>query len=206
MGHQADYDAGLDLSIPIGTVTVQSDQMPWKMVSTRVDSATGYNRTVGVYDLSQFNQPYFDRLRTRVLYAVNHGVTPFIMFFVCDDTTMSWSAIGHPYFNGNNINGVNCDTNANYIVEECYTLLDTTAGKQITAYQDSYIRKLVDTLNDIDGIIWEPANEVPSTWRLYDANYRAWVYHVSDVITAHERTGGRKIHPVYLSPLSLIHI
>jgi hypothetical protein len=122
------------------------------------------------------------------------------MFFASDDMTMSWSAIGHPFYTGNNINGVNCDTNANHIVEECYTLIDTMAGQQITAYQDSYIRKIVDTLNDIDGIIWEPANEVPLIWTSYDADYRAWVYHVSDVIMAYERTGGRKIHPIYLSP------
>ena len=104
-----------------------------------------------------------------------------------------FSAIGHPYYTGNNVNGVNADTTMDRRVEEAHTLAEGVAGANITAFQDAYIRKMIDTLNDIDGFIWEIANEA------YPATF-AWQNHVADVVTAYERTGGRKIHPIMMSP------
>ncbi|HSF67068.1 MAG TPA: hypothetical protein VLA67_06510 [Nitrospiraceae bacterium] len=185
-GSQAHYDAGTAVHIPL-------DQMAYLLTDTRVDTTTGHNVTVGIYDLSRFNQAYFDRMRTRVLAARTRGIVPAVLLFVDDDARTPFSAIGHPYYAGNNVNGVNADTNMNGRVEEAHTLASGKAGAKITAFQDAYIRKMIDTLNDIDGFIWEIANEgYPPTF--------AWQNHVADVVTAYERTGGRKPHPIMMSP------
>lgn len=207
LGSQADYDADLDLSIPIGTVAVPGCQMPWKLVNTRVDTTTGHNRTVGVYDLAQFEPCYFDRLRTRILYAVNHGVHPSIMLFAADDPTTAFGAIGMPFYcpdasHCNNVNSVNVDTGANGIAAEFYSLAGGVAGANITAFQDAFARKVVDTLNDIDGYFYEVSNEVPSDWVNFPASFKNWVDHIADTITAYEATGGRKVHPVWISPFT----
>jgi hypothetical protein len=185
-GAQAHYDAGTAVNIPL-------DQMPYFLTDTRVDVTTGHNVTVGIYDLSHFNQAYFDRIHTRVLAAQTRGIVPAVLLFVHDDATTQFSAIGHPYYIGNNVNGVNADTNMDGRVEEAHTLAGGVAGAKITAFQDAYIRKMIDTLNDIDGFFWEIANEgTPATL--------AWQNHVADVVTAYELTGGRQTHLIMMSP------
>jgi hypothetical protein len=185
-GSQAHYDAGTAVRIPL-------DQLPYALTDTRVDVTTGHNVTVGIYDLSRFNQAYFDRIRTRVLAAHTRGIVPAVMLFVHDDATTPFSAIGHPYYTGNNVNGVNADTNMDGRVDEAHTLAKGVAGANITAFQDAYIMKMIDTLNDIDGFIWEIANEG-------NAATLAWQNHIANVVAAYERTGGRQTHLIMMSP------
>jgi hypothetical protein len=57
------------------------------------------------FDLSQFNQAYFDRLRERVRDAGDRGIYVGIMLFKSDIS--EWE--GHPFHVNNNINGINGD-------------------------------------------------------------------------------------------------
>jgi hypothetical protein len=108
------------------------------------------------YDLNQFNQAYFDRLRSRVQAAQADGIYVSIMLF------QGWSSCstgvwpGHPYNASNNINGVNGDLNGDGTGKEIHSLQN---GSTIDALQKAYIRKVVDTVNDLDNVLFEIENE-----------------------------------------------
>jgi hypothetical protein len=147
---------------------------------------------VGVYDLAVFNQSYFDRLRAVVMSAVSKGITPSVMLFEGYENQIAlaeFSGFAHPMLAGNNINGVSCDVNADAHCEETHTLMNET----ITGYQRAYVQKVVDTLNDIDGYIYEIANE--ST-----ANSLSWQNYVANFISTYESTDGRQSHPIWMTP------
>jgi hypothetical protein len=144
---------------------------------------------VGVYDLASFNQTYFDRLRAVVLSAVKKGLTPSVMLFEGNEN-QSKIVLGftHPMLAGNNINGVSCDTNSDAHCEETHTLADAT----ITSYQDAYVRKVIDALNDIDGYIYEIVNET-------GFDNVTWQNRVADLIIQYELQDGRQSHPIWMS-------
>lgn len=108
------------------------------------------------YDLHQFNQAYFDRLRSRVQAAKADGIYVSIMLF------QGWSSCstgvwpGHPYNASNNINGVNGDLNGDGSGVEIHGLQN---GSTIDALQKTYIRKVIDTVNDLDNVLYEVENE-----------------------------------------------
>lgn len=111
------------------------------------------------FDLTKFNQAYFDRLRSRVIAAGERGIYVSVMLFQGFSVEKKqgkgnpWH--GHPYQRDNNINGINGDTNGDEYGEETHTL-DIPA---ITALQRAYVKKVIDTLNDLDNVLWEISNE-----------------------------------------------
>lgn len=111
------------------------------------------------FDLTQFNQEFFDRLRTRVrklnaagIYA---GVYPFTGEFLL---RFRFSGDGYPFTGSNNVNGVD-DGGGNGSVT-------MTAPNAITAIQDAYVKKMIDTLNDLPNVLWIVSEEAPkdSKW------------------------------------------
>lgn len=113
------------------------------------------------FDLTKFNQAFFDRLRSRVIQAEQRGIYVAVMFF------QGWSIQkpnitlrnnawrGHPFNAANNINGIDGDTKRNNTGTGIFTL-DNSA---VTALQKAYVRKVIDTLNDRDNVLWEICNE-----------------------------------------------
>ena len=141
------------------------------------------------FDLDKFNQAYFDRLRQRVIQAGDRGIYVSIMLFDGWSIEMKASEPGNPWpghpFNGsNNINGVDGDLNHNGQGEETHTLQSST----ITAYQEAYVRKVIDTVNDLDNVLYEISNESPS-------NSQAWQYHMINYIKSYEATKPKQ-HPL----------
>ena len=140
------------------------------------------------FDLTQFNQAYFDRMRQRVIEAGNRGIYVSVMLF--DGWSVEsklgghnpWE--GHPYKLSNNINNVNGDGNNDNQGGETHTL----ANSQITALQEAYVRKVIDTVNDLDNVLYEISNESPN-------NSEAWQYHMINLIKNYE-AGKPKRHPV----------
>ncbi len=142
------------------------------------------------FDLDQFNQAYFDRMRERVIAARDRGIYVSIMLF--DGWSISkfkfnqgrnpWP--GHPFNAANNVNGVNGDRNGDDSGEEVHTLADPA----ILAYQQAYVRKVIDTVNDLDNVLYEISNEsyVSAT---------QWQYAMIDFIKQYE-SGKPKQHPV----------
>ena len=79
---------------------------------------------------------------------------------------------GHPFNRLNNINGVDGDPEAPPIPAElnpdgdrttfpgCETLtIHTLADPKILAYEKAYVKKVVETLNDLDNVLYEICNE-----------------------------------------------
>jgi hypothetical protein len=143
------------------------------------------------FDLTQFNQAYFDRMRARVQAAGDRGMYVAVVLFngwSVVSNKSSWQANnpwrGHPFHASNNINGVNGDPGNNSSGEEVHELLVPS----VTAAQDAYVRKVIDTLNDLDNVLYEISNESHS-------RSEQWQYHMIDLIKAYEATKPKQ-HPV----------
>ena len=152
--------------------------------STTCCAFDGGNR----FDLSQFNQAYFDRMRQRIIAARDRGIYVSVMLF--DGWSVEskfgghnpWD--GHPYKLSNNINTVNGDTNNDNQGGETHTLVNS----QITTLQEAYIRKVVDTVNDLDNVLYEISNESPG-------NSEAWQAHMITYVKNYEASKAKQ-HPV----------
>ncbi len=132
------------------------------------------------FDLTRFNQAYFDRIRSRVIAAGDRGIYVAIMLF----QGYAWKhnrsdTDGFPYDGRNNINAVDCGPGF------AAATLDHPA---VTAVQEAYVRKMIDTVNDLDNVLYEIANEA-------NTHSTAWQYHMIDFIHACQATKPRR-HPV----------
>jgi len=147
----------------------------------------GYPR----FDVSRFDPAYFARLRARVKQAHDRGIYVMVMLFQGFSVHLKggnranpWP--GHPFNASNNINGVDGDSNANGEGEEIHTLRDP----RITALQEAYVRKVIDTVNDLD-VLYEISNESPKA-------SLEWQYHWINFIHDYEKTKPRQ-NPVLQS-------
>jgi len=157
------------------------------------------------FDLTQFDQSYFDRLRQRVIDAGNRGIYVSVMLFngwsvdpknpsVGGGQNFPWK--GHPFNKANNINSIDGDPNGDNIGVETEEL----SIPAVTAFQEAYVRKVVDTVNDLDNVLYEICNECadPDSWTPGSVN---WQYHFIDYIHNYEASKPKQ-HPVGLSSIS----
>jgi len=138
------------------------------------------------FDLKQFNQAYFDRLRSRVSAAGKRGIYVSIMLFEGHGLHASqapWCWDGHPFNVHNNINGINGDPDGDGRGLETQSL----KIPEITALQEAYVRKVIDTVSDLDNVLYEIANESGT----YSTE---WQCHLIRFIHAYEK-GKPKQHP-----------
>jgi hypothetical protein len=152
------------------------DPWPWLRPGPGVATDGG-----GKFDLTQFNQPYFDRLRARVQQLQQNGIYAIIELFDANQLTSArCSTDGYPYSGPNNINGVSDGYTSGASGTSSYTM---TTNNAITNFQDAYVKKVVDTLNDLPNVVWEVAEEQPAgsmTW---------WAPHVMGLLRAYEGGG-----------------
>jgi len=137
------------------------------------------------FDLSAFNPEYFQRLRKRVEAAGQRGIYVSIMLFEGWDLQHSredWKR--HPFHRENNINHIDGDPDGDGLGIETHTL----EIPEVTRMQEAYVRKVIDTVNDLDNVLYEIANET-------GAYSTAWQYHLIDSIREEERTRAKQ-HPV----------
>jgi len=131
----------------------------------------------GKFDLKKFNPEYFERLRTRVAAAQKKGIYVSVMLFEGWGLQFSKGAWeGHPFHPKNNVNGIDGDTNKDGKGIEIHTL----GNKAVTAIQEAYVRKVIDTVNGFDNVLYEISNEnhPPST---------QWQYHIIRFIKKYEK-------------------
>ncbi len=141
------------------------------------------------FNVLEFNQEYFDRLRDRVSAAGDRGIYVSVMLFQgwsIDSKGLTgknpWQ--GHPFNRANNLNGVNGDPNGDSEGSEIHTM----QIPQVTALQESYVRKVVTTLNDLDNVLYEITNESrPAS--------KDWQYHMINFIKSYEANQPKQ-HPV----------
>lgn len=137
------------------------------------------------FNLKEFDERYFERLRNRVRAAGELGIYVSVMLFegfALQSTEGAWES--HPFHPANNINLVAGDLNLDGRGEEVHTL----QNGDITRIQESYVRHVVDTVNSFDNVLFEICNEAgPSSG--------AWQYHMIDVVRDYESRRPKQ-HPV----------
>lgn len=141
------------------------------------------------FNLAEFNQEYFDRLRSRVSAAGERGIYVSVMLFQGFSIGTRGASgknpwRGHPFNRANNVNGVDGDPNGDNEGLEIHTL----QVPKVTALQEFYIRKAVTTLNDLDNVLWEISNESDST-------SNDWQYHMIGFLKRCEADQPKQ-HPV----------
>ena len=149
-----------------------------------------YARTAdGRFDLTRFDQAFFDRIRGRAIEAGARGIYVSQMLF------NGWSLQfgeprnpfdASPWKAGNNVNGINGDPRGTGKGADVQTLKDTA----ITAIQEAYARRVVDALDDLPNVLFEISNETANTDEAW-----AWQNHMLGVVKRHDALRGFR-HPV----------
>ncbi|MCL4850087.1 MAG: hypothetical protein KJZ78_01745 [Bryobacteraceae bacterium] len=139
------------------------------------------------FDLTRFNAAYFDRLRSRVAAARDRGIYVAVMLFEGYPGKVPSAWEHHPYNLPNNINGIDGDGMTYYIVQK------TAMGKRVLDLQEAYVRKVIDTLNDLDNVLWEICNEA-------EAYSAPWQNHLIRYIKQYEQAKPKQ-HPVGITSM-----
>ncbi len=144
------------------------------------------------FDLTQWDNVHFERLRSRVQAAGKRGVYVSIMLFegwCLRVKPLTWES--HPMNAANNVNGINGDPNGDGRGLEVQML----KVDAITDLQKAYIRKVIDAVNDLDNVLYEIANE-----SLYHPDILNWqvqmVHYVNEC-----QASKPKQHPVGMTNL-----
>jgi len=116
------------------------------------------------FDLTKFDQSYFDRLRARTQALNDAGIYAGIYLFTGEFLkSFRCSSDGYPFTGANNINGI----------DDGYTggakglgSINMTAPNATTNLQDAYVEKVIDTVNDLPNVLWVVSEESPldSVW------------------------------------------
>ncbi|MEX2493544.1 MAG: DUF6298 domain-containing protein [Nitrospirales bacterium] len=156
------------------------------------------------FDLHAFDQKYFDRLRHRVMTAGESGIWVSVMLF------QGWSIHGsgthensqwegHPLNKQNNINGIDGDYDRDGRGWEVHTRINA----KVNAIHDAYAKKVIDTVGDLDNVLYEISNETKATAATgachHVAHVRDWAYHLINLIHRYEQQRGYGSHPVGIS-------
>ena len=139
------------------------------------------------FDLTRFDPNYFKRLRDRIAAAQRRGIYVSVMLFegwYVQYVSKEWRWRGHPYHAANNVNGVDGDVNGDGEGLEVHSL----ANRRVTAIQEAYVRKVIDTVNRFDNVLFEIVNES-------GAYSTAWQYRMIDLVKRYERRKAKR-HPV----------
>lgn len=112
------------------------------------------------FDLTKFDAGFFDRLRSRVQTLRKAGIYAGVYLF-----TGEWLNVfrcpsdGYPLTGVNNVNGV----------DDGYTggkkgigALTMAGPNAVTRFQDAYVEKVIDTLNDLPNVLWIVSEEAPA--------------------------------------------
>ncbi|MGB9405743.1 MAG: Ig-like domain-containing protein [Candidatus Acidiferrales bacterium] len=132
-------------------------EVPWAFLRTGPGTASDGKPQ---FDLTQLDQTYFDRLRTRVQDAQAQGIYVSIMLF--DGFGLQYDRYpsgctqscqdGYPYDAGNNVNGISGEG----------TTSQTGSISAVTAFQEAYVQKVIDTVNDLPNVLYEICDEAGS--------------------------------------------
>lgn len=117
------------------------------------------------FDLTKFNQDYFTRLHTRVEALYKADIYAGVYLFTGEFLNIFRCATdGYPFTGTNNVNGV--DDGYRGDSKRGIGAVTMTAPNDITKFQDLYVEKVIDTLNDLPNVLWIVSEEAPpnSTW------------------------------------------
>ena len=137
------------------------------------------------FDLTKFNQPYFDQLHARVSQLQQNNIYAILEIFDGRNITVqrcgttSPTGDGYPGTGVNNINGV----------DDGYTGGSSGPNSMIGSvlpWQQAYMQKVVDTVNGLQNVLYEPCKEAPDD---------TWCRNMINAIHAYQNTKPNQ-HPV----------
>lgn len=143
------------------------------------------------FDLATFDPEYFQRLRTRAEAAYRRGIYLSVMLFEGwglmhanrrSATNDAWAWRSHPFHPDNNVNGIDGSHGDDPLNGAVHSL----AHPAVNGLQAAYIRKVIDTVNDLDNILYEVINE---------GGDKDWDWGVVDLVHDYERAKPKQ-HPV----------
>jgi chitodextrinase len=109
------------------------------------------------FDLTQLDQAYFDRMRAHVIQAGQNGIYVAVQLFNGYMFQFDLnSQDGNPFESANNINGIDCDA-------VCPTD-NSQIPSAVWSIEQAYFRKVIDTVNDLDNVMYEVSNEAGSPY------------------------------------------
>jgi hypothetical protein len=152
---------------------------PWKWLRT----GPGYANDGRLkFNFMQFDQSYYERMRSRIITAGNNGIYVSVMLF----NGFQWqfetnSRDGNPFQSSNNINASSCPAT-------CPTD-NSQMPSAVWGYEQTYIRKVVDTVDDLDNVLYEVSNEAGAPYS------DSWQAGVIDFIKRYEAAKPKQ-HPV----------
>ena len=160
------------------------------------------------FDLTQFDDEFFDRLRTRVEAAGKAGIYVGVLLF--DGWALHLSPPpdhieGHPFHALNNVNGI-----AAASIDDLQVL---PLDDRIKEIEETFIRKVVDNLHDLPNVLWEVANESTGDGQLTEefaeflgmpkapvyGDSTEWQYWVIDTVKQYEAAQGYDVRPIGMS-------
>jgi hypothetical protein len=177
-------------------------QLPWMRSSVCCAADGGQKFDLSRLDVGDLDSPdvnsthYFERMRARVIAARVDGIYVSIMLwhsFGWENGrripgNRSWEA--HPFNSRNNINGVDGDPDGDGQGLDLGSL-----GQAFTSYQEAYVRQVLDTVGDLDNVLFEICNEC------YDGpETNVWQRHFIAFIQEYEAARGKR-HPVGMTSL-----
>jgi hypothetical protein len=139
------------------------------------------------FDLTKFNQAHFDRLLDRVRQLNAAGIYAGVYLFSGEWLLrFRFPGDGYPFTGSNNMNGIDDGGGTASVT--------MTRPNPITEFQDAYVKKVIDTLNDQPNVLWIVSQEAPpgSEW---------WNRHLISVTRSYE-SGKPLQHPIGYGVLS----
>jgi hypothetical protein len=142
------------------------------------------------FDLTKFDPVYFERLRSRLTAAGQRGVYVSVMFFEGwglmhgnrrQSTDDGWAWRSHPFNPSNNINRLTIQ-GADGLSGRVHTM----RNPEVNTLQAAYLRKVIDTVHDLDNVLYEVINE---------GGEKEWNWWVINTVHEYERTKPKQ-HPV----------
>jgi hypothetical protein len=168
-----------ETSPPVFTVS----PFPWKRTGPGKATDGGPK-----FDLTRFDEAYFNRLRARV-HTLNRAAIYAGVYLFSGEWLLRFRcrSDGYPFSGPNNVNGVD-DGYSGGSVESGFAAVTMTAPNAITGFQDAYVKKTIDLLNDLPNVLWIVSEEAPhrSTW---------WNDHMISLVRAYEKEK-RYQHPI----------
>ncbi len=120
------------------------------------------------FDLTRFNPAYFDRLRDRVERLNAAGIYAGVYLFSGEFLLrFRFSGDGYPFTGSNNVNGIDDGGGTRSVT--------MTAPDAITAIQDAYVKKVIDTLSDLPNVLWIVSQEAPADSKWWNGHLIALV-------------------------------
>jgi hypothetical protein len=155
------------------------------------------------FDLAQYDPAYFKRLRDRVKEAGLSGIYVLVMLFQGCSLDNSpnrrgcnpWH--GHPFHRDNNINGVDGDPHNEDSGRWTHSLDDHPGLQAIRAIQEAYVLQTIDTINDLNNVLYEVSNEDGDGTD--DRFMIDWQLHIVRLVQRYQRKRKHNRHPVGIS-------